>query len=116
VDLGVSAVGSLPQLGVTHGSQEVRDLFSFVFAVGLNLQLIDLLQNLGFFVQELLQSKSLFVFLQLSRILNFLCFIQSPSFELVVENFEVFALLGVHASLNLFLVLDFFLFSQLGLL
>lgn len=52
--LCVSAVRSMPQLGVTHGAKEVGDLLSFVLGVSLDFKAVDLLQNLRFLVQQLL--------------------------------------------------------------
>ena len=54
--LSKSTISSLPELGVTHRPQEVIDLLLLVLCVGLNLQAVNLLQNLGLFVQEKLKS------------------------------------------------------------
>ena len=104
----VSAITSLPKLWITHCSQEVCNLFSFIFLTSGNLESINLLENLSFFVEKLFQSQAFFFFIQIIRSLDFLCFIKSPSFELIVQNFEVFALLRVHTSFNLHFPFGFF--------
>ena len=64
--LSKSTIGSLPELGVTHRPQEVIDLLLLVLRVGLDLQAVNLLQNLGLFVQEQLESKLLLLLAELS--------------------------------------------------
>ena len=59
----VSAIRPLPELWITHGSQEITDLLRFVFASSLYLKSIDLLQNLSLFVQE--QTQGYFLLLLL---------------------------------------------------
>ena len=60
-----STIGSLPELGVAHRPQEVIDLLLLVLRIGLDLQAINLLQNLGLFVQKQLQSQLLLLLAEL---------------------------------------------------
>ena len=60
-----STIGSLPEFGVTHRPQEVIDLLLLVFRVGLDLQAINLLKNLGLFVQEQLKGQLLLLLAEL---------------------------------------------------
>ena len=114
--LSVATITSLPKLGVTHGPQEVANLLCFILASGLNLQSIDLLQDFSFLVQEQTEGNFLLLLLQLGGSLDLLCLIEAPSFQLIVEDFEVLVLLGMHAALNLLLVLHFLLVTQICLL
>jgi hypothetical protein len=111
-----SAISSLPEFRVTHSSEEVGDLLALVLAVSLDLKSINLLKNFGLLVEEELESNLLLFLLELGRSLDLLGFVQSPSLKLVVEDLEVLALLGVHASLDLLLVLDLFLIAEVSLL
>ena len=71
------------------------------------------MKNLGLLIQELLQSKQLLLLIQLGRSLNLLGLIETPRFELVVEDFEVVEFLGVHASLDFSLVFGLLLLQEL---
>lgn len=115
VHFGVTSVGAQPEFRVTHCAQEVRDLLGLVLASCLDLQTVNLLKNLCFLVQELLQCQPFFVLFQLLRSLNLLRFVEAPNFELVVENVKVFALLRMHAALDLLLMLKLFFVTELGL-
>ena len=53
---------------------------------------------------------------QLRRALDLLGLIEAPSIELVAKNLKIFALLRVHAALNLLLVLNFLFVAKVGLL
>lgn len=108
-----SAVGTFPKFGVRHCSEEISDLFSLIFRICLDLQSIDLLQYLGFFVQKLLHSQSLFLGIQLTAALDLFGLVESPGLQLIIQNLEVFAGLWMHAPLDLFLVLSFLLSLQL---
>ena len=110
-----SSICSLPELGIAHRPQEVINLLLLVLCVGLNFQAINLLQNLSLFVQEQLQSELFLLLTEFCRAFDLLSFIKSPSIELIAQDFEVFTFLGVHASLDFFLVLDFLFVSQIGL-
>ena len=61
-----STIGSLPEFGVAHRPQEVIDLLLLVLRVGLDLQAINLLQNLGLFVQKQLKRQFLLLLAELS--------------------------------------------------
>ena len=67
-------------------------------------------------MQELSQCKLLFIFLEISTILDLLSFIKSPSLKLIIKNLKVLILLRMHSSLNLFLMFLLFLLSKLILL
>jgi hypothetical protein len=110
-----TTITSLPQFRVGHSPQEVCNFFTFILAASLDLQAIDLLQNFDLFMQELLQSGLLLVLLKLVRCLNFLCLVKAPSFKLIVKNLKVFAFFRMHTALDFFLVLLFFLLSQIRL-
>ena len=75
-----------------------------------------MLQDLGFLVQKQLQSKLLLLIAELGGALDLFGLIEAPSIELVAENLEVLCLLGVHAALDFFFVLDLLLVSEVGLL
>ena len=64
--LSESTIGTFPEFGVAHRPQEVIDLLLLVLRVGLDLQAVNLLQNLGLFVQEQLESKLLLLLAELS--------------------------------------------------
>ena len=116
VYLSITSIRTLPELRVTHSTQEVIDLLLLVLRIGLNLQTIDLLQDLGFLMEQELKSKLLLLLAQLGRALDLLCLIKAPSVELVAQDLEVFAFSRMHTALNLVLVLDFFLAAQVSLL
>ena len=64
--LSESTIGTFPEFRVAHRPQEVIDLLLLVLRVGLDLQAVNLLQNLGLFVQEQLESKLLLLLAELS--------------------------------------------------
>jgi len=108
VHLGEAAIRTFPKLGIGHGSQEVTDLLSLVLSVGLNLESINLLQNLGFFLQELLKTHCLLLAGEFRRVLDLLGFVQSPSFQLIIQDFEILRGLGVHSPFDFLLMFLFF--------
>ena len=114
--LSITSIRTLPKLGVTHGTQKVVNLLLLVLGIGLDLQTVNLLQDLGLFMQQELKGKLLLLLTQLGRALDLLCLIKAPSVELVAQDLEVFAFSRMHAALNLVLVLDFFLAAQVCLL
>ena len=114
--LSVATITSLPKLGVTHSPQEVANLLCFILGSGLDLQSIDLLQDFGLLIQEQTQGYFLFFLLKLRGSLDLLCLIEAPSLKLIVEDLEILVLLGVHAALNLLLMLYFLLVAKVGLL
>jgi len=116
VHLCEATIRTLPQLGVTHGTKEVVNLIRLVLRVGLDLQAVDLLQNFRLLVEQELQSELLLGLTELSRPLDFLSLVESPGIELIAQNLEVFALLGVHASLDLLFMLHFLLVAKVRLL
>lgn len=116
VNFSEATVSTLPQLGVAHRAQKVICLVLLVLSVGLDLQTIDLLQNLGLFMEQELQGKFLLRFAQLSGTLDLFGLVESPSVELVSEDLEVLCFLGVHAAFDFVLVLDFLFVAQVRLL
>lgn len=71
------------------------------------------MKNLGLLTKKLLQSKQLLLLIQLGRSLNLLGLIETPRFELVVEDLEVVEFLRVHASLDFSLVFGLLLLQEL---
>ena len=61
-----STIGTFPEFWVTHRPQEVIDLLLLVLRVSLDLQAVNLLQNLGLFVKEQLESQLFLLFAKLS--------------------------------------------------
>ena len=61
-----STIGTFPEFGVAHRPQEVIDLLLLVLRVSLDLQAVNLLQNLGLFVQKQLESQLLLLLAELS--------------------------------------------------
>ena len=116
VYLSIASIRTLPKLRITHSTQEVVNLLLLVLRVGLDLQPVNLLQDLGLLMEQELEGKLLLLLAQLGRALDLLGFVQAPSVEFVAQDLEVFALSRMHTALNLFLVLDFLLAAQVGLL
>ena len=113
--LGETAVAPLPQLRVTHGAKEVRNFLLLVFVSGSYFQAVDLLQNFSLLVEQLLHGDAFFFFVELSRILNLLGFVQTPGLELIEQYVEVFALLRVQSTLDFDFPFVLFLDTQLFL-
>ena len=116
MDLCEAAIGTLPQLRVAHGAEEVGNLIRLVLSVGLNLQTVNLLQNLGLLVQQELEGQLLLRLTELSGPFDFLGLVESPGVKLVTQNLEVLALLRVHSPRNLLLMLYLLLVAKVSLL
>mmetsp|Transcript_13761 Transcript_13761/g.29614 ORF Transcript_13761/g.29614 Transcript_13761/m.29614 type:complete len:345 (-) Transcript_13761:1089-2123(-) len=100
VDFHLVAVLEFELFGLTHLPESFLDAHLLVLVVGIDLEAVNGLQQLGLLVQQLLQHL-LLLLLRQARSLDARSLLQPPPLQLVVQDLEVSGGARVHAPLNL---------------